>query len=239
MLVLLIDTRKKLLWLWLIFTAIIVVLMFIQTINGKFEDIETNAWTWAFTNLLSPLLLLIVAILMNKNPSKVLLSATFRIIYMATLTYLLLVSLSLLALPIATRNQSIEVYFNQSYLWLLPFQGIILIIFGILYFKKETYFRPNAAIMQEFMVKKAEFAQRNGRGLQTLAFNLLIAEQKMAEVLDFLKAHLKGNMNDIILLQSQYMEWQHQRDLNLVSTEELQRTMNRLTLAVINYIEKL
>ena len=239
MLILLADTRKKLLWLWLVFTAIIVLLIFIQTLSGKFEDIESKAWLWAFTHLLPALLLLITAVLMNRNPSKVLLSSTFRMTYIATLTYLLLVLMTLLALPFATINQSIEEYFSQSYMWLVPFQVILLITFGILYFKKETIFRPNAAIMQEFVSKKAEFAQRKGNTLQSEAFELLIADDKMPEVLDLLKAHLKSSTNDIVLLQSQYTEWQQQRDMNLLSADELQRTLNRLMLAVVSYIEKL
>ena len=239
MLILLADTRKKLLWLWLVFTAIIVLLIFIQTITGKFEDIENKAWLWAFTHLLPALLLLITAVLMNKNPSKVLLSSTFRLIFMATLTYLLLVLMTLLAMPFATIKQSIQEYFNQSYMWLVPFQVVLLITFGILYFKKETYFRPNAAIMKEFVSKKAEFAQRKGNTIQSEAFELLIADDKMPEVLDLLKARLKSSTNDIVLLESQYTEWQQQRDMNLLSADELQRTLNRLMLAVVSYIEKL
>ncbi|MCB0545513.1 MAG: hypothetical protein KDC70_18445, partial [Saprospiraceae bacterium] len=62
MLVLLADTRKKLLWLWLGFTAFIMLLFFLQTLAGKYEDIESKAWGWVFAHLLPTLLLLFAAV---------------------------------------------------------------------------------------------------------------------------------------------------------------------------------
>jgi hypothetical protein len=152
MFVLLADTRKKLLWLWLIFTAIIILLFLIQTISGKFEDILGTAWLWVFVNLLPSLLLLFVAVLLNKNPSKVLLVNTFRAVYISASAYLLLLLVTLLALPFATINNSIEGYLKDAYLWLMPFQLILITVFSLLYFRKENLLRPNAAIMQEYVV---------------------------------------------------------------------------------------
>jgi hypothetical protein len=238
MLVLLADTRKKLLWLWLIFTAVIILLFLIQSITGKFEDIISTAWLWVFINLLPSLLLLFVAVLLNKNPSKVLLVNTFRAVYSSAWAYLLLLLVTLLALPFATINNSIEGYLNQAYLWLMPFQLILIALFSLLYFRKENLLRPNAAIMQEYVNKKAEFAKRTGNNNQINAFNALINNDLNA-VLILLKNNLKDNKNDIIILQSQYTNWQKERDLNLTQSDDLQRALNRLTMAIINYIEEL
>ncbi len=239
MLVLLADTRKKLLWLWLGFTAFIVLLIIVQTLTGKFEGIETQAWTWTFTNLLPVLLLLLSAVLLNKNPSKVLFQATFRAIFFSSLAYLLVLISTLFALPYATHQWSIEVYFSKSYLWLMPFQAVLLLAFGIMYFKKETLFQPDPDIMLEYVGKKGEFAQRKGNITQAQAFEGIHTEAGMVEVLNRLQEKLPADSNDIILLESQFADWQRQRDLNLTNEQDLQRIYNRLTLAVINYIEKL
>jgi hypothetical protein len=239
MLVLLADTRKKLLWLWLIFTIIVMLLFVIQTITGKFEDILSTAWLWVFINLLPSLALLFVAVLLNKNASKVLLTNTFRAVYASAWAYLLLLLLTLLALPFATANYSIEAYLKDAYLWLLPFQIILLVVFCLLYFRKETLFRPNPAIMDAYVNKKAEFSQRTGNDNQKRAFAALINKDDLTDVLTILRDNLSGSKNDIILLQSQCANWQRATDLNLTPPDELQRELNRLTIAIINYIEEL
>lgn len=239
MLILLADTRKKLLWLWLGFTAVLVLLIFVQTLTGKFEDIEGKAWVWIFANLLPALLLLFAAVLLNKNPSKVLLQATFRAVYFGALTYLLLLTLTLFALPAATVNWSIEEYLTKSYTWLLPFQAVLLLAFAALYFRKEPLFRPNAAIMQQYVSKKAEFAQRTGNVSQVQAFELLVGDGGLGATLEHLRGHLKTEESAIILLQNQHAEWQKQRDLNLLPPDALQRELNRLTMATVGFVEKI
>jgi hypothetical protein len=239
MLILLADTRKKLLWLWLGFSIITILLVLIQTIAGKYEEMLGTTWLWVFVNLLPSLGLLFVAVLLNKNPSKVLLINTFRAVYASAWAYLLLLLLTLLALPFATANYSIEAYLKDAYLWLLPFQIILLSVFCLLYFRKETLFRPNAAIMQEYVNKKAEFAQRKGSDAQNKAFAALINDDDLTDVLTVLRDNLTSSKNDIIVLQSQYANWQQSRDLNLTPPDDLQRELNRLTMAIINYIEEL
>lgn len=239
MLVLLTDTRKKLLWLWLGFTAALVLLVFVQTLTGKLEDIEGTAWGWVFAHLLPGLLLLFAAVLLNKNPSKVLMQATFRAVYAGALAYLLLVVLTLFVIPVATANWSIEEYLAKSYLWLLPFQAVLLLAFAALYFRKEPFFRPNANIMQQYVSKKAEFAQRASNVAQVQAFGLLISDGGLGAVLEHLRSHLKTDTNDIAVLQGQHTEWAKQRDLNLLPPDALQRELNRLTMAAVGYVEKL
>lgn len=239
MLVLLADTRKKLLWLWLGFTAVLVLLIFVQTMTGKFEDIEGKAWTWIFVHLLPALSLLLLAVLLNKNPSKVLMRAMFRLVYFGALTYLLFLTLTLFAIPARPEQWSIEEYLSKSYLWLAPFQAVLLAAFVLLYFRKEPLFRPNAAIMQQYVAKKAEFAQRTGHVSQVQAFQLLAGDGSVGTALEYLRSHLISEENAIVVLQNQYAEWMKQRDLNLLPPDALQRELNRLTMAAIGFIEKL
>lgn len=239
MLILLADTRKKLLWLWLGFSAGLVLLAFLQTLNGKFEQIETRAWGWLFLQLLPGLLLLFAAVLLNKNPSKVLLQATFRAVYVGVLAYLLLVTLTFFALPMAVVNWSIEEYLAKSNTWLLPFQAVLMLAFFQMYFRKELLLRPNPAIMQQYVAKKAEFAQRTGNVARAQAFDLLISEGGLGASLEYLRDHEKTDTNAVVMLQSQYAEWVKQRDLNLLPPDALQRELNRLTMAAIGFAEKI
>ncbi|MFN0015800.1 MAG: hypothetical protein ACKVU2_14755 [Saprospiraceae bacterium] len=239
MLILLADTRKKLLWLWLGFTAGLVLLALVQTLSGKFELIETQAWTWLFVQVLPGMLLLLAAVLMNKNPSKVLLRATFRAVYVGTLAYLLLVTLTFFALPMAVANWSIEEYLGKSNTWLLPFQAVLLLAFVQMYFRKEPLLRPNPAIMQQYVAKKAEFAQRTGNVARAQAFDLLVSDGGLGAALEFLRDHEKTDTNSVVMLQSQYAEWVKQRDLNLLPPDALQRELNRLTMAAIGFAEKI
>lgn len=239
MLILLADTRKKLLWLWLGFTIGLALLVFVQTLTGKFEAIEGTAWTWFFVQLFPALVLLFAAVLLNKNPSKVLLRATFRAVYLGALLYLILVTLSLVVLPFATVNWSISEYFGKSYTWLIPFQVVVLLAFITMYFRKEPLFRPNAAILQQYVAKKAEFARRNGQIAQIQLFELLTGDNGLGEALAQLRPQLKSGADDVAVLEGQYAEWIKQRDLNLLPPETLQRELNRMTMATIGFIEKI
>jgi len=239
MLILLADTRKKLLWLWLGFSVALILMAFVQTLSGKFELVEMQAWTWLFAQLLPGMLLLFAAVLLNKNPSKVLMQATFRAVYAGTLVYLLLVALTFFALPMAVANMSIEDYLTKSYTWLLPVQAGLLLAFTVMYFRKEPLFRPNATIMQQYVSKKAEFAQRSGNIARVQAFELLASDGGLNVMLDYLRDHEKTDTNAVVLLQSQYAEWTKQRDLNLLPPDALQRELNRLTMAAVGFAEKI
>lgn len=239
MLVLLSETRKKLLWLWLICTALIMALFLVQTINDKYENIVGTAWTWAFANLLPCLLLLYVAVLLNKNASKLILQSIFRLVYIGALAYLVGLFVILLAMPFAETHMSIAAYFQMSYFILVPFQMLLIVLFSILYFKKEPLFVPNAAIVQSYTAKRAEAAQGKGNLKQEQAFALLLQEPDLENVLTFLHEHLEDDNSDIILLQNQRTTWQRNKDLSLATPDALQRQLNNLTLSVLSYIEKL
>jgi hypothetical protein len=239
MLILLEDTRRKLLWLWLAGAVLAGLLTFVRTQTGMYEDMEAVAWSWYFTHILPTLLLLFVAVIGNRNPSKVVRRSTFFLLYAGGLSYLLLVALTLFGRPDTIQGQSMEDYLRLSYSWLLPFQALLLALFGIFYFRKEPFFQPNAAIVQAYVGKKTEYAHRHGSLLQIQAFDTLIQPDGLARTLAMLAESPGTQKNDLILLQSQYANWTKGRDLNLAAPDQLQRELNRMTLAVIDIIENL
>jgi DNA-binding transcriptional regulator YbjK len=93
--------------------------------------------------------------------------------------------------------------------------------------------------MLEYVEKKAEYARRRGSLYQTQAFAALIQPNGLDNTLNMLYESAGNTNNDIVMLQSQYANWKRSRDLNIVSPEQLQRELNRMTLAVIDYIDNL
>lgn len=239
MLILLADIRKKFLWLWLTGAILSGLFIFSRTLTGANEGMETGAWLWYFINILPTLSLLFVAVIGNRNSSKVIKRSTFILLFTGVVCYLLFLLVTLFGKPDTMRDQSMEDYLHLSYVWLLPFQSLLLCLFGLLFFRKEAFFQPSAAIMQEYVGKKAEYARRIGSLLQAQAFETLIQPNGLGDTLAILHEGTGTTNKDIVLLKSQYANWKQSRDLNIAPPEQLQRELNRMTLAVIDYIDNL
>ena len=85
MLILISKIRKQLLWLWIGFSIPVLLLIFIQTIAGKFAEIEMVPWFWAGINLLPGFMLLFVGAIQNRNAGKFIQTFIYRIILFSTL----------------------------------------------------------------------------------------------------------------------------------------------------------
>ena len=53
------DARKRLVVQWMIFTSIIFVIYFIQTLTGRYEKYEDKVWEWLFKLIILSLSLMI------------------------------------------------------------------------------------------------------------------------------------------------------------------------------------
>lgn len=217
--------------------AITGLLMFVRTLTGMFEGIAINAWSWYFLHTLPSLVLLIVAVAWNRNPSKVIRTSVFYTIYACAVCYLLLFLATMFGRPDTSAGQSLEDYLALSNVWLLPFQIVLIFLFGLFYFRKEIAYTPNAAIMTEYIGKKASYMQRNGSLLQVQSLDLLIEPDGLGKALTLLAGQSRDN--HLILLQGQYANWSKSRDLDTVDPGILQRELNRMTLSVIDFIENL
>ena len=241
--ILLADTRKKLLWLWVGFTAVIIALFLFMTLQNTFEGVIMTAWTWAFVSLLPMLSLLFMGVIQNPQPSKVIKKSAFRLVYYGALGYLLLTLATLLGLQAwldAHTEGGIGDYFKQSYLWLLPFQILLLVGAWFLYFQKTKLLQPNEKILLAYAQKKAEYAQRFGNLVQQEAFDLLI-QNKMPALFELVTKQLigKDEQNDVLLLQSNYSRIKETNDFDTEDPAVLQRELNRISLALIDFIEQL
>lgn len=244
MLVLLKNIRKKLLFLWAGFSIPILLLVFVQTINGKFDGIIGTAWMWVGVNLLPVLILLFTGALQNKHGDKVIQRFVFRIILVFSIIYLLLLFMTQLGLSAGTGDQSIYSYFIQSYKWLVPFQIILLLVFSSLFFRRQAIFQPNEKIIKNHFKEKAKTARDQKNTIQQEAFDKLI-DGDFEGLFEQLKQHTKeviddsDKFNDAVLLQSQYNEWKKNTEMNLIDTKEAQITLNRISMALVNIIDQL
>ncbi len=150
--------KVRLAWLWLIMFAFILLLLVGQHVFGKYDykirvEKEKNKWEiknesksieagkWFITSVIPSLLLIVSAlgqdILRKKKKKKdrKVNRSTFRLFFFLSLFYLMVVSLVILVNPFSSHSQ-LELM-KQSKVWLLPFQGLVVIGLGAFFIVKE------------------------------------------------------------------------------------------------------
>jgi len=237
MLTLITKIRKQLLWIWIGLSAPVVTLVFIQTIAGKYIEIETTPWFWLGINVLPGLVLLMVGALQNRNAGKFVQTFIYRIILGTTIAYLLMVLVTLLSMTAGSAEQSLVSYFQQSYQWLLPFQLLLMATFGLLFFKKEALFRPNEKMIKGYLSKEMQKANSKNNLQQQQAYELLVANN-YSDLFETLHSQLdkKGKETQLLMLETQYNNWEEKTNLGLMDSKEAQLTINRITMALIQLI---
>ncbi|MFN4256478.1 MAG: hypothetical protein ACK4Q5_15865 [Saprospiraceae bacterium] len=242
MLLLLSDVRKKLLALWLGFTALLLLFFLLQFLNGKYADIEGVAWTWVFAQLLPGLGVLWAATLLNLNAGKAILRWAFWGIAGLAGLFLVFVLVSLVGISGGSAGLSLTEGFEDSYRYLLPLQGLVLAVFGLLFFKKESIFQPNANILRDHVGQQLAKAQAAGQHDRQHALELCAAGDLPA-MLDFLEQKLTENkpaanrLNDLILLKNQLANLRRQSDLGLADPKDTNREFNRVCVAALGLVE--
>ena len=244
MLVLLKNIRKKLLVLWAGFSIPVLLLVFTQTIMGKFGEIVGEIWIWVAVNLLPVLALLFIGVIQNKHGDKVIQRFVFRIILGFSILYLILLLMTQLGLSARSVEQSIHSYFMQSYKWLVPFQLLLISVFTLLFYRKQTVFQPSEQIIKNHFKEKAKSADSQNNAFQKEAFDKLI-DRNFVGLFEQIKLHTKETIddsdkfNETILLQGQYNQWKKDTDMNLIDTKDAQITINRISMALVNLIDEL
>ena len=147
-------------------------------------------------------------------------------------------------LSAGTGDQSIYDYFMQSYMWLIPFQIILLAVFTSLFYRKQAIFQPNEKIIKDHFKEKAQTALDQNNSFQQEAFDKLI-NGDYEDLFEQLKHQTKEIANDSdkynesVLLQSQYNEWKKNTEMNLIDTKDAQITLNRISMAIVGLIDEL
>jgi len=241
MLTLISKIKKQLLWLWLGFSIPALLLVFVQTIAGKYTEIEATPWIWAGINILPGFSILLFGAIRNKGAGKFVQTFIYRIILVAVIAYLLLVLMTLFSMTAGSAEQSLATYFQRSYQWLLPFQLLLMGVFGLLYFREEAMFKPNEKMIKDHVAKQMKKASAKNNVSQQTAFELLVANDypKLFENLLQRFEKEEEKKGQLFLLQAQHSEWVKKTNLGLMNEKDAQLTINRITMALINMIERL
>jgi hypothetical protein len=237
------ETRRACFRLCLISVAVVMLLVLVQTITGKLVGEAGEAWLWVALVALPALLMVWVSILLNKYPAKVVHPAAYSALVWGSAAYYGLILLTILSEPFATQaERSVMSYFQQSLLWLLPLEAVLLAGYALAFFRKESFFRPNEQIILDFAAKKAVDAQIKGKVWLQQSLEL-IAANDMPGVFAKMKERFgttnSSDLNAAVLLENQYNELVRSRDLNMVEPATAQTSLNRIVMGVINLAERL
>lgn len=237
------ETRRACLRAMLIGTALVLLLVFAQTVGGILADVVAQGWGWAILMVLPALLAVWASAMLNRYPAKIVHPTAHQSLVLGTWAYLLFVLLTLLAEPFATRESlSIVEYLGQSLWWLLPTQVLLLVGFWLVFYRKDLFFKPNEKIILDFAAKKAADWQGKGNLLRQQCFEL-VAANDLPAVFEKMKETLGkaggSDFQEALLLQGQFTTLSKERSMNLVDPEKAQIELNRIGMAVLNLVEKL
>ena len=240
--VILSDVRKKLLALWLTFSAMLLLFFLLQVLNGKYAGMESAAWVWIFAQLFPGMALILAATLLQLNRGKPILRWVFWGVAGLSTLFLFFVLISLIGISGGSAGQSLREGFAGSYRYLLPMQGLLLAVFGVLFFKKESLFLPDERLLQGHAQLLLAKAADDGALDRQRALELFIAAD-MPAMLDFLDEKFREKnpdhrcLNDVVVLKSRIANLRRHSKIDKLSTEEIQKENNRIRATALRLAE--
>jgi hypothetical protein len=235
------ELRRKLLPWWNASAALVFLCFLVMFVNNKFEAIEGTAWLWFVISVLPGLVLLNAGAWINRSPDKIVPPGASRALFSLTVGYLGALLLTLLFSQAAIERREdygLDAYLLRSLFYLLPLHALVAAGLWILFFRKENLFRPNPKIITATAAGKARDAVRHGWVTQARCYELVAAD-RLPDVFDLLQASFSppnetGRMTELVMIQHQYHQLRKDKDLNLIDPELAQRTLNRITAALLN-----
>jgi hypothetical protein len=133
------KAKRKIATLWFVFSSLLFLLIFLQSIAGKFESKNQEAWGW-FLALVMPNLTLMISVFVNDiNKAEADISEIDIFFYRLTtgLSFFYLSAISLILLLQPLTEKSIIQLMNESSIFLGPFQGLVSGSIGLFFVNKE------------------------------------------------------------------------------------------------------
>uniref|UniRef100_UPI004056D780 hypothetical protein n=1 Tax=Candidatus Electrothrix sp. TaxID=2170559 RepID=UPI004056D780 len=136
------DTQKRLTGIWFSGSVFLFTLLVLQTILGKYGSEARQAWILILLTFTPTLFLLLGALIAEaSSPAEADAVITvdrffFRLSDFLSMSYLSTVSLTILFSPFVPLSQ-LE-FLQLSYLWLIPFQGVVMAALGAFLISKNT-----------------------------------------------------------------------------------------------------
>lgn len=239
--ILLSDARNNLLRIWNTATVLALLFLLAQQIGGMLAGIEAPSWSWFFSCFFPGLLLLNLNAWLRRRADKVLSPGAYRTLLGLASLYLSMLILALIAsrAVIDANDYGLDTYYQKTLWVLLPFNLLLTAGFTLVFYTRESLFKPSPAIVLELAASKAAAAKQHGRKIQIQIYET-IRENKIPAALEqavnWFEQYDTGNHQNLLLLQSRYHTVREMLDLNTISPTEAQIELNKITVALIDLI---
>lgn len=234
------EVRNVLLAWWQGIAIGVVALLLVQTIMNRYDRIEALVWTWAAVMLLPGITVLYGSALFRNNIRKMVAPPIRRAVHSLSISYLLAVFAVLLLqerwLEINT-EKGLNTYFQSSFLWLLPLNGVVNLILALLLFRNEPIVIPDAKAIGEVAQSKVAKTPGNNLSLQKQCLEL-IASGNLETVFEVMNKHLadqpsSDTFQELAVLSGEFYELRRQTHLNTIDPAQTQRNINRIAVALL------
>jgi len=136
--------RTKLAVVWFSGACLILLLVVLQTLNGRYGDHVQEAWTWLMPNLMPTLGTILAGLgytALDPHRSHAMVRSSFSLLSLwISAFYLVLVLLTILIAPTrpegVTGKGAVELMHTAN-LWLGPLQGLVATALGVLFASKQ------------------------------------------------------------------------------------------------------
>jgi len=136
--------RTRLAVLWVSGFCLVLSLVVLQTLNGRYGDHVQEAWTWLMPNLMPTIGTILAGLgytALDPHRSRAMVRSSFYLLaYWLSLFYLALVLLTILIAPTrpegVTGKGAVELMHTAN-LWLGPLQGMVATALGVLFASKQ------------------------------------------------------------------------------------------------------
>ena len=145
--------KKKLAILWFVSYLFIFLIIFVQTIYGRYDDQFSDVWTWLNQNTLPTLSLIIsifvVDVLEYPSVDKIVDDFYYKFCFWGCFIYLTILLLTIAFEYIATCHIETRIngivyqgkmspleYLKKSNSWLSPIQALVSVLLGVFFIKK-------------------------------------------------------------------------------------------------------
>jgi len=138
------SVRTKLAVVWFSGACLILLLVVLQTLNGRYGDHVQEAWTWLMPNLMPTLGTILAGLgytALDPHRSHAMVRSSFSLLSLwISAFYLVLVLLTILIAPTrpegVTGKGAVELMHTAN-LWLGPLQGLVATALGVLFASKQ------------------------------------------------------------------------------------------------------
>lgn len=145
------SVRTKLAVVWFTGACLILLLVVLQTLNGRYGDHVQEAWTWLMPNLMPTLGTILAGLgytALDPHRSHAVVRSSFYLLsFWISLFYLGLVLLTILIAPTrpegVTGRGAVELMHTAN-LWLGPLQGLVATALGVLFASRQKRGKENS-----------------------------------------------------------------------------------------------